>query len=567
MKSRLCLFSACLFSVASLFADRTTLDETKTEIAFRMPAPPTIDGVVNEDEWARAGFHPKSGAKGWFWQVRFDDRVGDDGTPIVEDQVRGGGIGDGAVNPPLSAEDLGYAVFVGFDDSFLYVGVRVDDDLLQSDSAEADSANGTTWLDDSVEVFIDGDNSNFESRDTSGTNPEVVETGGQFVITINNAYRDAEAGSPAFGPNAVWYARTQAREDATGYDAEFKIALSKIGNPKQGDIIGFNVAVNDDDDGAALERQLSWAGMPHTEVTYGNLILGGKTYTAPKVTVAPTVDGQINPSEYAGAEQIIVNSHTGIYDLREGDDNFPLGDNGFMAWAVHDNDAIYVAIQATDEAVMNDNATPGELNGNTWDDDSVELYFDADNSDDIGRGAAEFEGQYVFTANGAIRTAEANNPTFNTHWFAANSKTTDGYATEFKIQKSALLNPADGATLGFHMDMNDDDGNLNKGRIGQIGWSGRSHMEFTYGSLILGTGGGANTLSINSISVVGNEVVVVLSSQGAADKHAIQKTAEVSPIQWSAVQSTVTAGAGGTITARFPKPAGAREFYRAVLNP
>ena len=72
--------------------------------------------------------------------------------------------------------------------------------------------------------------------------------------------------------------------------------------------------------------------------------------------------------------------------------------------------------------------------------------------------------QYVFTANGAWRDNEANNPTFGQDgdWFAGTSKTAGGYQVEFKVKKSALLNPQDGATLGFHIALNDDDGSGGK---------------------------------------------------------------------------------------------------------
>ena len=65
--------------------------------------------------------------------------------------------------------------------------------------------------------------------------------------------------------------------------------MAILGNPKQGDIIGFNVTVNDDDDGGDAERQISWCGQPHKPVTYGNLLLGPPSYSAPKVA-SPMAD-------------------------------------------------------------------------------------------------------------------------------------------------------------------------------------------------------------------------------------------------------------------------------------
>src|SRR5438552_9230464 len=306
---RLSIISLCLLTLTIIGsrADRATFDDTKTQIALPLSKAPVIDGVIDTAEWERAST----------WRITADANA--------PDGIRGGAIGD-AGTPPVDNNDLSFQVFAGYDNDNLYIAVRVTDDVIQTDSADAGSANGTTWMDDSVEVFVDGDNSNFATRDTSGTNPEGVGTGGQFVITSNNAYREAEAGNPGYGENAAWFAKTSIT--ATGYDAEFRISLKTLGNPKPGDIIGFTVAVNDDDDGGPAERQVIWVGKPHTEATYGNLLLGGKSYSAPK-TSTPTIDGTIKTNEYAGAAEIKVNTFTGIYDLGSGDDTWEPTDHSY----------------------------------------------------------------------------------------------------------------------------------------------------------------------------------------------------------------------------------------------
>ena len=123
----------------------------------------------------------------------------------------------------------------------------------------------------------------------------------------------------------------------------------------------------------------------------------------------------------------------------------------------------------------------------------MEIFFDADDSNDASRGTLGFEGQYVFSANGARRDNEANNPTFGKSgdWFAATTRTGKGYQVEFKINKSALSNPVDGAALGFNIALNDDDGK-NGSRKSQLNWRGRAHSEFTYGRLILEEGEGGS---------------------------------------------------------------------------
>ena len=110
-----------------------------------------------------------------------------------EEDILGGALGGGEL--PTDDTDLSATIFAGIADEHLYIAVQVLDDDISTDTVEAGSENGNTWQDDGIEIFIDGDNSNWDSRETSGTNPDVVATGGQFVITANNAYRHAEAGA------------------------------------------------------------------------------------------------------------------------------------------------------------------------------------------------------------------------------------------------------------------------------------------------------------------------------------------------------------------------------------
>ena len=79
--------------------------------------------------------------------------------------------------------------------------MQVRDSSIQTDSADPDSKNGNTWMDDSVEVFVDGANAN-DPAWAAG------QLGGQFVITANNAYRENEAGNPGYGETAAWFAKT-----------------------------------------------------------------------------------------------------------------------------------------------------------------------------------------------------------------------------------------------------------------------------------------------------------------------------------------------------------------------
>lgn len=458
-------------------ADTSTLDETKTRVALPLPKPPVIDGFIDlagGESWVWAG-----GVAGYQngagnWRVQYDN--------TLADFYKGGENNEGGMENPRDGADLEYDIYVGYDAENLYVAVRVKDDGVGDDDAAAESEDGMTWFDDSVEVFVDGDNSNFPMRNV--TDPAVIGAGGQYVIAANNAFRDQEAGNPGYGENEAWFALTQENEAGDGYDAEFRISMDEIGNPQPGDIIGFTVAVNDDDDGGPAERQIIWVGRTHNEITYGNLILGGRSYTAPKTTSAPTIDGQVNDDEYAGAEAVLVNRFTGIYNIPAGDDDWEEGDHEFTYQVVHDQDAVYVGVKVIDDEIVHDSAEADSEDGQTWQDDSIEIFFDPDDSNDTGRGGKNYEGQYVMTANGARRDSEANDPSFGQQddWFAVARKTADGYFVEFKVSKSALLDPEDGTMMGFNVALNDDDGNNRKA---QLNWSGRPHSEFTYGHLTL----------------------------------------------------------------------------------
>jgi len=460
------LFALAAFACVVSFA-ATTLDATRTQYALKITAP-VIDGEVNvkdANEWRFAAGNSD------YWHVFPDDRG------FAADGIRGGELTAG--QNPDNIDDLSFKVYAGFDDQNLYVAVIVKDEDVQTDTAAADSKNGNTWEDDSVEVFVDPANANADRW-------AKTQKGGQYVITANNAYREAEAGDPGFGANAAWFAKT-ARTD-TGYAAEFRISLATLGNPKPGDLLGFTVAVNDDDGGGATtDTQLSWKGKPHQPVTYGNLVVGPPTHTVFKVTTPPNPDGKINLSEYPGAREIRVNSQLGVVYIPGADNDIPLTDLEYKAYAVHDNAAIYFAVDVTDEKVSTDQSNDAQMPDlPTWEDDSVELFFDVDNSKNFGGGTGlgggVFEGQYTQTYKGFFYDGSpSKDAQKGVHWSGAGSLTATGYQVEFRIPKTSLGSPKDGDSIGFHIAVNDDDG---VGDYSHIGWAGQAHHEYTYGPLV-----------------------------------------------------------------------------------
>src|SRR5262245_38259439 len=144
---------------------------------------------------------------------------------------------------------------------------------------------------------------------------------------------------------------------------------------------------------ALASRQVLWIGEAHKPVTYGNLLLGPRSYAAPLVTNAPVVDGTINAAEYAGAQKVHLGGAVGLWDFGgPSEDTFSEATLNYDWWVVHTADAIYVAVNVVDDQVINDNsdAQPGMEDGNTWEDDSVEIFFDSDNSKNTGGTKCRF---------------------------------------------------------------------------------------------------------------------------------------------------------------------------------
>lgn len=148
-------------------------------------------------------------------------------------------ISNVAYSPASGEADVSANFKMMYDKQALYVLVDVKDDELINDSVEF-------WLDDSVEVFIDADNSKSQ---TYGP--------GDYQY-----YFAWDSSAPSMGEtkhnktDGVKYAfdRTEG-----GYRLEIKLPWSTLGTePKPGAKIGFDVHINDDDDGGDRDTKLMW---------------------------------------------------------------------------------------------------------------------------------------------------------------------------------------------------------------------------------------------------------------------------------------------------------------------
>lgn len=126
-----------------------------------------------------------------------------------------------------------------YDKDDLYVLVEVTDDDLRSDSAEF-------WFDDGVEIFIDADNSR----------------SGSYGDDDYQYYFQWHPTSPVMGESKQGktdgvefaFARTD-----DGYRLEVRFPWNVLkAKPSPGTSIGFDVQVNDDDDGGERDSKLAW---------------------------------------------------------------------------------------------------------------------------------------------------------------------------------------------------------------------------------------------------------------------------------------------------------------------
>ena len=150
-------------------------------------------------------------------------------------------IGNVIYSPPSNDEDFSAYYKTMWDEKNLYVLVDVTDDSLKNDSDEF-------WLDDSVEVFVDADNSKSGSY---GSNDY------QYFFE----WAEANPGMGEFKHDRTAGVEFAVERVEVGYRVEIKLPWSTLGTkPSAGAKIGLDVHVNDDDDGGDRDTKLTWSG-------------------------------------------------------------------------------------------------------------------------------------------------------------------------------------------------------------------------------------------------------------------------------------------------------------------
>ncbi|NOZ71791.1 MAG: DNRLRE domain-containing protein, partial [Chloroflexi bacterium] len=172
------------------------------------------------------------------------------GSPTID-----GDLSDWLLNTPLYLDannasyfsgllptpaDLNGSVWIRWDAETLYFGAYVHDPEAMIDS------DGQLWNDDSIEFALDGENDNNSYSSSGGDH--------QFTVRRDGVVHD----------RAQWtgdvIAAAQAQND--GYTVELAVPRRLLGGAvmQPGTVLGFNLGLNDDDNGGARDTSLVWQG-------------------------------------------------------------------------------------------------------------------------------------------------------------------------------------------------------------------------------------------------------------------------------------------------------------------
>ena len=265
--------------------------------------------------------------------------------------------------------DASASLQVAWDADNLYFGIRVYDNVIKVDSG------ASPWLDDSVEISLDGNHDHVRSW------PQVDD----FMFTITALGTIYESGNPMTGAT-VAHAAT-----SNGYILEAAIPRSKLGTfpLNAGGLAGLNWALNDDDGGSGLHARLEWTGHDTyaANTTWGQMRVSSlmaafgssgtptptptatatsgpasETVTAVHAGARPIVDGNLN--EWSALSQTILNKDTASSGIGEVPSYADLSAGLRSAWAP---DALYFAAAITDDVLVSNNSP------NIWWSDVIEL--------------------------------------------------------------------------------------------------------------------------------------------------------------------------------------------------
>jgi hypothetical protein len=144
------------------------------------------------------------------------------------------------------------------DDDWLYVAIDVKDDTIIS--GESDN-----WEDDSVEIYIDANHARTETYEDDDA--QITIGAGSIGQAVDSPIITGSSGAADIGTQAAVVAT------AGGWIVEAAVPMncSKWSlNSAAGNVIGFNVHFNDDDDNDTRDHKLIWSDLDVDDASWNN---------------------------------------------------------------------------------------------------------------------------------------------------------------------------------------------------------------------------------------------------------------------------------------------------------
>lgn len=190
-----------------------------------------LDGIINDDEYA--------GAKSYYFDHDTSDGNVAPGVHIFGNEY------------PAAEQNVTFYVF--HDSESIYVACDVTDSNLAY-FENPDQA----WNTDSIEVFLDGNLSRTTDREDGPFGIQCTVVGDGHQIGGNNVPTVVEGNGFFYSENgSVWNYGARERNDGTGYVVEYQFAKDSVLSPRDRDVLGFEILMNDSEVGAG-ERTGKW---------------------------------------------------------------------------------------------------------------------------------------------------------------------------------------------------------------------------------------------------------------------------------------------------------------------
>ncbi len=364
-------------------------------------------------------------------------------------------------NIVLPTTDNTFDFAATYDDSYLYVAVSVNESYVYNQTLGwlyTDSDVSTPWEDDAVEIYIDPKNGYplFQAI----INPKGINVPATLWTNSN------------YSKNGILFASAfyTGTKYVHQYVVELAIPWSKFGiTPASGLSFGFDIAVDDDDNGGGRDGAIAWKGNANnwnSSANYGKVKLNAADYGVGYVnyyTGSPVVDGEVQ-QDPAYNTSTVANVTRRAIAVSDNEVNFRL------TW---DGTYLYVGL-----VVWDNHAYTNTLYGDSpdiWNDDAVEIFLDPGNT------KLAYFNQALHRQILVKHTPFGTNPTVsikgNSSGILAATKLLytpiyiGGYSVEVAIPWSNLgISPATGTYLGVDIAVDDDDNGGN--RDSQLAWKG-----------------------------------------------------------------------------------------------